>query len=217
VNEILLAAIPAAGWGIHVGLLSHMLRTERRDPVSGLWTRRPWMRRTERLIRQGRITHVILLDLDRFKPVNDTFGHPAGDAVLKATGARLDDFVDQHGGPRSLPARLGGDEFVAAISVRDQDQDRGLQEFMDGLARELAQPVPWPGGPLHVAASIGAIRVSDVPEPSASTVLKAADDEMYVIKKSRGRNGRRAHRRAADPTSSRERAPHPAQEAKASA
>ncbi|MEU0031734.1 GGDEF domain-containing protein [Streptomyces sp. NPDC006335] len=123
-----------------------------------------------------------MVQKNRFKPVNDTFGHPAGDAVLEATGAGLDDFVDQHGGPRSLSARLGGDEFVAAIRVRDQDQDRGLQEFLDGLARELAQPVPWLGGPLQVAASIGAIRVRDVPEPSASTVLKAADDEMYVIK-----------------------------------
>ncbi|GHE34195.1 GGDEF domain-containing protein [Streptomyces capitiformicae] len=212
-NEILLAAIPAAGWGIHAGLLSRMLRAERRDPVSGLWTRRPWMRRTERLIRQGRITHVILLDLDRFKPINDDFGHPAGDAVLKATGGRLDDFVDQNGGPRSMSARLGGDEFVAAISIRDQD----LQGFIDDLAHELAQPVPWPGGPLQVDASIGAVGVTDVPEPSASTVLKAADDEMYVIKKSRGRNGRRAHRRVADPTASPETALHPAQEARASA
>lgn len=194
-NEILIAAaIPVAGWGTHASLLAHKLRAERRDPLSGLWTRRPWMRRAERLIRQERITHVLLLDLDGFKPVNDDFGHPAGDAVLKAAGARLDDFVAEHGGPRAVCARLGGDEFVAAISVEN------LPDFLEGLADELAQPVPWPGGPLRVTASIGSIRVSEVQQPSASTVLEAADAAMYAIKKSRGRSGRRAHRRAALPT-----------------
>ncbi|MGW2425598.1 hypothetical protein ACWC0C_41250 [Streptomyces sp. NPDC001709] len=62
----------------------------------------------------------------------------------------MDDVVSQNGGPRSLCARLGEDEFVASINVQD------LQAFMGGLANELAQPVPWPGGPLTVTASIGA-------------------------------------------------------------
>ncbi|TLS45730.1 GGDEF domain-containing protein [Streptomyces montanus] len=211
-NEILLAAgIPAAGWAVHASLLLRKLRAERRDPVSGLWTRRPFVRRAERLIHQGCITHVILLDLDGFKPVNDDFGHPAGDAVLKATGARLHDFVAQHGGLHSVCARLGGDEFVAAISVEN------LPRFIDGLARDLAQPVPWPGGPLKVTASIGAVHIADVREPSASTVLKAADDEMYAIKEARGHSGRRAHRRATAPTTRVEAVAQPAQEARASA
>ncbi|TVZ90447.1 GGDEF domain-containing protein [Streptomyces sp. BK340] len=210
-NKILLtAAIPAAGWALHASLLARKLRAERRDPLTGLWTRRPWMHRTERLIRQGHITHVLLLDLDGFKPVNDDFGHKAGDAVLTAEGARLDDFVTQNGGSRSVCARLGGDEFVAAISVQD------LKAFIDGLAHELARPVPWPGGPLKVTASIGAVRVAKVQQPSASTVLEAADAAMYAIKRSRGRSGRRAHRRAASPTATTVNITSPAQEARAS-
>ncbi|GGN46295.1 GGDEF domain-containing protein [Streptomyces fuscichromogenes] len=210
-NEILIAAsLPALGWSIHASLLCRKLRAERRDPLSGLWTRRPWMDRTDRLIRQGRITHVLLLDLG-FKPVNDGFGHPAGDAVLTAEGARLYDYIAQNGGPHSVCARLGGDEFVAAISVED------LPGFVDGLAHELAQPVPWPGGPLTVTASIGSTPIADVEQPSASTLLAAADAAMYAIKKSRGRHGRRAHRRTADRTASTQRVTCAAGEAEASA
>ncbi|MEU9413565.1 GGDEF domain-containing protein [Streptomyces sp. NPDC048281] len=211
-NETLIAAsLLALGWSTHASMLCRKLRAERRDPLSGLWTRRPWMNRTDRLIRQGRITHVLLLDLDGFKTVNDDFSHQAGDAVLTAEGARLDDYVAQNGGPHSVCARLGGDEFVAAISVKD------LPGFVHGLAHELAQPVPWPGGPLTVTASIGSTPIADVEQPSASTLLEAADAAMYAIKKSRGRHGRRAHRRTTERTATTQHVTCAARETEASA
>jgi diguanylate cyclase (GGDEF)-like protein len=188
-KTIAAAAIPAAGWAVHARLLNRQLDVERHDPLSGLWTRRAWMRRTDRLIEQRRITTVLFLDLDGFKPVNDTFGHEAGDAVLRAMGARLADHVAQHGGPHTVCSRLGGDEFVAAATVTDP------QAFVDGLTQELARPLPWPGGPLAVTASIGLVHLVDLPRPSASTALKAADEAMYAVKKARGRMGRRRRAR----------------------
>ncbi|WP_048581711.1 GGDEF domain-containing protein [Streptomyces viridochromogenes] len=190
IAEAIAAALPTAGWALTAGVLGRKLYDARRDPLSGLWTRAPWMRRTDRLIRRGQATHVLMLDLDGFKPVNDTFGHPAGDRVLRATGARLADFVAQHGGRRTVCSRLGGDEFVATLTISDD-----VQAFTDALARELAQPVPWPGGPLSVTASIGAVDIAGLKKPSASAVLKAADDAMYAVKHARGGQGHRAPRR----------------------
>ena len=188
-KTIVAAAIPAAGWAVHARVLSRQLDVERHDPLSGLWTRRAWMRRTERLIQQQRINTVLFLDLDGFKPVNDRFSHEAGDAVLRAVGARLADYVTQHGGTHTVVSRLGGDEFVAAVSIDDP------QAFVDALALEVARPVPWPGGPLTVTASIGLVHLADLPKPSASSALKAADDAMYAVKKARGRLGRRRRAR----------------------
>jgi diguanylate cyclase (GGDEF)-like protein len=185
------AALPTAGWALTAGLLGRKLHAARRDPLSRLWTRMPWMRRTDRLIRRHQATHVLMLDLDGFKPVNDTFGHPAGDAVLRATGARLADFTAQHGGRHTECARLGGDEFVATLTLTGND----AATFTDGLAHELAQPVPWPGGPLTVTASIGIVAIADLEQPSASTVLKRVDEAMYAVKKARGGQGHRAPRR----------------------
>ncbi|MFE5810291.1 GGDEF domain-containing protein [Streptomyces sp. NPDC056491] len=179
IDAILAAGLPALAWAAHAGLLHRQLRAERRDPLTGLTDRRTWMRRADRLIRRGRANTVLLLDLDDFKPVNDTFGHQAGDAVLVATAARLAD----HCGPRAVATRLGGDEFAVLL---DADAP---EEFTAGLARELARPVPWPGGPLRVSASIGSVRIADLEEPSASEALGAADDRMYA-KKGRGRRGR---------------------------
>lgn len=192
ITEAVAAALPTAGWALTTGLLGRKLRAARRDPLSSLWTRMPWMRRTDRLIRRHQASHVFMIDLDGFKPVNDTFGHPAGDAVLRATGARLADFTAQHGGRRTECARLGGDEFVATLTLDDND----VAAFVRGLAGEIAQPVPWPGGPLTVTASIGIVAISDVKQPSASTVLKRVDEAMYAVKKARGGHGRRDPRRA---------------------
>ncbi|MCQ8833779.1 GGDEF domain-containing protein [Streptomyces malaysiensis] len=192
VDVITAAALPTAGWALTAGLLGRKLYAARHDPLSGLWTRMPWMRRTDRLICRHQASHVLMLDLDGFKPVNDTFGHPAGDAVLRATGARLADFTAQHGGRHTECARLGGDEFVAILTLNDSD----VAAFTDGLAHELAHPVPWPDGPLTVTASIGIVAIADVTQPSASTVLKRVDDAMYDVKKARGGRGHRAPRRA---------------------
>jgi diguanylate cyclase (GGDEF)-like protein len=188
------AAIPAAGWAAHAGFLYRQLRAERRDPLTGLTDRRTWMRRTDRMIRKGTATTVLLCDLDGFKPINDDFGHDAGDAALVATAARLTDFLTERSTSRPQITRLGGDEFAAAFATDD------LVAVRAGLADALAQPVPWPGGPLNFTASIGTVHIADLPQPTAHTAhtaLKAADVAMYREKKRRGRRGSRRNRRGA--------------------
>jgi diguanylate cyclase (GGDEF)-like protein len=185
--------IPAAGWAAHAGLLHRRLLAERRDPLTGMVDRRTWARRTDRMIRKGTANAVLLCDLDGFKPVNDSFGHDAGDAALIATGARLADFLEGRSTTRPVVTRLGGDEFAAAFSTDD------LPAVRAALAQVLAQPVPWPTGPLRFTASIGVVRTTDLPNPSASTALKAADADMFARKQSRGRRGRRRHRRQGRP------------------
>ncbi|MEW2635425.1 GGDEF domain-containing protein [Streptomyces sp. NPDC048389] len=181
------AAIPAAGWAAHAAFLYRQLRAERTDPLTGLTDRRTWTRRTDRMIRKGTANAVLLLDLNGFKPINDTFGHDAGDAALIATAARLTDFLEDRSTTRPALTRLGGDEFAAAFTTGD------LPAVRAGLADALAQPVPWPGGPLTFTASIGTVHTTELPQPSASTALKAADTAMYEAK-GRGRRGRRALR-----------------------
>jgi diguanylate cyclase (GGDEF)-like protein len=176
------ATIPATGWAVHATVLLRRLHEERRDPISGLPGRRAWMRRADRLIRRGTANTVLFCDLDDFKAVNDTFGHEAGDAALRAVGHRLQDYI----AGRGVASRLGGDEFVAALAV-----DGDLEEFVDGLREALCQLVPWPGGPLRIGASIGTVRLDDLAEPSASAALGAADHAMLRIK-GYGRRGRRA-------------------------
>ncbi|MFF4741265.1 GGDEF domain-containing protein [Streptomyces sp. NPDC001262] len=179
-DAILATGLPTLGWAAHAAWLHHQLRAERHDPVTGLVDRRTWMRRTDRMLRRRTATAVLLLDLNDFKPVNDRFGHQAGDAVLKATAARLTDYC----GPHALATRLGGDEFAVTVATREPEA------FAAGLGSEIARPVPWPGGPLRVSASIGSVRTADLERPSASAALGAADEAMYAAK-GRGRRGRR--------------------------
>ncbi|MEV6133190.1 GGDEF domain-containing protein [Streptomyces violaceusniger] len=180
------AAIPAAGWAAHATLLYRQLHTERRDPVSGLIDRRTWDRRAEQLLRRGKATALAFIDLDDFKPVNDTFGHRAGDAVLRAIGARLADHLDGWG----IATRSGGDEFPVIARVGDNESE--LAAFAAGLHDLIGQPVPWPGGPLTVSASIGICRIGDLEHPTLSAATDAADLAMLAAKDGRGRRGRTA-------------------------
>ena len=107
-TALLLAAAAGAGIG---GLGGWLARTvlARQDPVTGLPTRHTWTRQARRILRRG--THTVtLIDLDDFKAVNDTYGHPAGDHVLAATAARMRAWASRCGG--AACGRLGGDEFT---------------------------------------------------------------------------------------------------------
>jgi diguanylate cyclase (GGDEF)-like protein len=169
-----------AGWTVHAVLLTRRLRASRRDPVTGLPTRAAWTRQAHGIVRDGRGA-VVLLDLDKFKEVNDTYGHAAGDAVLRATAARLRAWTDHVGG--GACGRLGGDEF--AVATRRIPLGAELWELM----KQLIAPVALPAGlVVTVGASIGV-----APDPFADLVcsglpgaLGAADEAMYRAKRSGG-------------------------------
>ncbi|MFI8080478.1 GGDEF domain-containing protein [Kitasatospora sp. NPDC086009] len=179
VAPYLTAAAPLAGWTTHSVWLYHRLSTARRDPLTGLHTRDGFTTRAEHLIRHQteRVT-VLLVDLDDFKATNDTHGHAAGDAVLAATAERLHTWCGRTG----TAARLGGDEF-AVVTTHAPDR-------LDGLRSALHRPVPYAGATLPVASSIGVCHLADLPVPSLTDALAAADRDMYA-QKSDGRTSRR--------------------------
>ncbi|MFJ4851690.1 GGDEF domain-containing protein [Streptomyces sp. NPDC088733] len=167
-----------AGWTVHGLVNRRRLDAARRCPLTSLLTRDGWTREAERRIRKND-TVVALLDLDGFKAVNDTHGHAAGDAVLRATGHRLHLWA---GASDGTAGRLGGDEFVLVM------HDRDFQPGIEQLHELLTAPVAWQGRELQVGASIGAVRTSGL---TLTEALEHADKAMYEAK---GSGGRRGHR-----------------------
>ena len=176
-THALIALAPLVGWAVHGSLLARRLAAARRDPLTGLHTRAGWTTRAEQLIRRYQGAAVLLVDLDRFEELNDTHGHAAGDAALTEAAARLTTWC----GRRGVAGRLGGDEFVAAIPCLPDDG-------IDALTVALHQPLRFGGASLPLAASIGVCRVADLPLPSLTDALAAADAAMYAAK-GRGRRG----------------------------
>jgi diguanylate cyclase (GGDEF)-like protein len=122
---------------------------------------------------------VMILDLDRFKEVNDTLGHQHGDQLLIEVGTRLRTAV----GAAAVVARLGGDEFAVLLPDCD-DEDRAVRVGRR-LLRSLEQPVPLDGLEIEVGGSLGvAIAPSHATDPAA--LLKRADMAMYDAKGSTG-------------------------------
>jgi diguanylate cyclase (GGDEF)-like protein/PAS domain S-box-containing protein len=129
--------------------------------------------------RSGDHVALLLLDLDRFKVVNDTLGHGAGDELLRVVAGRLSQGV--RGG--DVVARFGGDEFVVAC-----DRAGSVLEVA-GLAKrlidELARPIVVDGRELFVSASVGIV-VADALGADADSLLRDADVAMYRAKESGG-------------------------------
>ena len=126
-----------------------------------------------------------LIDIDGFKSVNDTYGHPAGDALLQAISSRL----TQHVRANDTAARLGGDEF--AVIFRDAGEVAPLLQRCQEICNLLAQPYSLQGEHgaflAHVSASIG-VAVWNEQIDSDEALIQAADRAMYQVK-DHGKNG----------------------------
>ncbi|MDX3017349.1 GGDEF domain-containing protein [Streptomyces acidiscabies] len=180
-SEVLFAAaagLPlAAGWSVHALLLGRRIEAARRDPLTGLWTRDAFEDRARKLLAKGEDQAVLLLDLDGFKGINDTFGHAAGDAVIRATGMRLGAWAAGCGG---VAGRLGGDEFAAVV-----DAGEGLGGRVLELVGSIERPVLSQGRMVDVSVSVGVARW---PRRGGdlSTLLRVADEQMYEVKREGG-------------------------------
>ena len=129
---------------------------------------------------------VCYLDLDRFKPVNDRYGHAAGDRLLAELAGRLRSALRSREQWTDSAARLGGDEFVLLLRAGTLEEARFAVER---VLRVVSQPyvVDAAQDPVHITASMGAT-VYPVDRSDADTLLRHADHAMYGAKQS-GRNG----------------------------
>ena len=146
------------------------------DPLTGLYNRRACLRGMETALadRAPGDVAVVLLDLDGFKEVNDTFGHAAGDLALRDVADRL------RAVPDATAARLGGDEFALVLVGRDAAARAAV------VAHALTRSTPAPIGALSVPLSACAGTTTSRPGDTTSTLLRRADLAMYEAKRDRG-------------------------------
>ncbi|MBA1202185.1 PAS domain S-box protein [Pseudomonas capeferrum] len=159
------------------------------DPLTNLPNRALLMDRLSQqiaLLKQHNLRGALLfLDLDHFKHINDSLGHPVGDTVLKIITARLEASVRME----DTVARLGGDEFVVLISGLEGSRERvegQVRDLADTLRSLLAEPMSLDGQRLQVTPSIGVALIPDHGTTPAD-LLKRADIALYRAKDS-GRN-----------------------------
>ncbi len=149
------------------------------DSLTGLENHRAFTARFEaELAQSGRHGYplaLVLLDVDHFKAINDTFGHPGGDEVLRAVAASL----VRESRAADVPARVGGDEFALTLPYADS---AGAAQLADRISTSIVRTTAQLGMPATV--SIGISASDTTPRPSIAT---AADKALYLSKQ-RGRN-----------------------------
>jgi diguanylate cyclase (GGDEF)-like protein len=185
--------IESGGWvAIHQDITDSRRGEERvaymahHDLLTGLANRTNFMEKLEEAgtrLRRGQETFtVFMLDLDRFKNVNDSLGHPAGDALLKQTADRLKMALRE----TDVVARLGGDEF-AIIQAGETDQRGAAIELAKRIIALITTPYDVNGNAVSIGTSIG-IAMASAESVDPDTLMKQADLALYRAK-SDGRNG----------------------------
>jgi diguanylate cyclase (GGDEF)-like protein len=161
------------------------------DPLTKLFTRGHFTQRFETEVRRAQnYAHplsVLMIDIDHFKKINDTYGHAAGDLILMKLGEILRKVVRSS----DLPARIGGEEFVVMMTSANKEQAFTSADNLRKIVESTEFRIPGRESPLKVTVSGG---VSTYPADGGTTtdLLRVADDSLYEAKQ-RGRNriGRR--------------------------
>jgi diguanylate cyclase len=188
-----LAGVVLMGAVVRMGLSLHQQRSlsashqheASTDELTGLGNRRHLLHELERALTalsQGdgdvRSLALLLIDLDHFKEINDSFGHQTGDALLRQIGPRIRQIVRRN----DLVARLGGDEFAVLLYGADTHKATTVAERISSL---LTEPIDVSTASLHVGASIGVALAPDH-ALSAADLIHCADTAMYRAKTERG-------------------------------
>jgi diguanylate cyclase (GGDEF)-like protein len=174
-------ALLAQGFQLHLLLLIHRQAT--RDSLTGLYNRGALLRHAAHVLDEGKARDtpyaVLMIDLDRFKQINDTYGHLAGDNVLRAVAAVLARKISAE----CLPGRFGGEEFLLLMSntrlPQAMQQAEQLRITIAGLVVETG------GDPLTVTTSIGV--AEGHPGEALEHAIRRADQALYTAKE-KGRN-----------------------------
>ncbi|MDM8527256.1 EAL domain-containing protein [Anaerolineales bacterium HSG24] len=150
------------------------------DTLTGLPNRAMFMHHLENVVQQAKdnsnyLFAMFFLDLDNFKLINDTFGHPVGDKLLVVVSHRLQECIR----PNDMVARLGGDEFVILLdNIHDINDVVGVSSR---IQKRLADPIKLNNRQMFVTVSIG-IATNQKPYQQAEDVLRDADTAMYQAK-----------------------------------
>lgn len=158
------------------------LRLATQDPLTGMPNRRSFFQAldglNERLAQTGEGFMLALMDLDGFKPVNDTYGHSAGDQLLIEVGRRLGEAAPEG----AMIARLGGDEFGVLSDL--PGPGKSVAGVGHQITRSLARAYEVEGNVAEVGASMGVL-VCDEAGPTQQQMMERADHALYVAKRSR--------------------------------
>jgi diguanylate cyclase (GGDEF)-like protein len=183
---------PDGGWATTLEDITERRRVEARiehlahyDSLTGLPNRTLFQRRADELLQHAAYTRfaILYIDIDEFKRINDSLGHPIGDEFLKAVSARLQEAI----GPDDFVARLGGDEF--AIVQHNAHAEDHVNALVARIYAALRTPFDCRGHSLAADASIGVALAPDHGH-DLHGLLKSADLAMYAAKAA----GRRTHR-----------------------
>jgi diguanylate cyclase (GGDEF)-like protein len=155
------------------------------DLLTSLWNRgvisELLVREIGRSRRERNCTAVMMCDIDHFKSVNDSFGHAAGDDVLREVSRRLQTSVRSY----DMVGRYGGEEFLVVLNKCDPASSVARAENLRSVI--FSRPVQLPAGPLSVSISIGLALSNDFPKCDVEELLLQADKALYAAKAA-GRN-----------------------------
>ncbi len=156
-----------------------LLKRAHHDPLTGLHNRLSFDERLNQELARARRTRsklgLLYIDLDAFKPINDSYGHRTGDAVLREVGARLKSAVRE----MDTVSRIGGDEFTVVLP--EINKLESVEAISDDIRRRLQLPFEYEGQPLALSASIGAALFPD-DAGNERELLARADADMYRVK-----------------------------------
>jgi two-component system cell cycle response regulator len=168
------------------GLLESSVSMAYTDPLTGVFNRRYMKAHLERKIMEipesAKPVSVLMCDLDHFKQVNDTYGHAAGDEVLKEMAGRVGDNLRDF----DMVARYGGEEFVVIMPATPLSAAQAVAERLCKRIGTVGFAIPGRAEPLTVTTSIGVATTND-PEMEAEGLLAQADVALYQAKHA-GRN-----------------------------
>jgi len=154
-------------------------RLARQDALTGLANRQALRRALDdalvSAVRRKHRCSMFLLDLDRFKAVNDTLGHPAGDTLLRLVALRLRDVIGEAG----QVGRLGGDEFEVVLPNASDKTD--LSKLAQGIIDSLSRPYTINGTAVSIGASVGIV-TSDYDDRTSDDLMRDADLALYAAK-----------------------------------
>jgi len=153
------------------------------DSLTGLYNRRYFEVHLQKLLQKSKSSSkplgVLMMDLDHFKQINDTYGHGVGDEILKEFANRLKDNLRSF----DLVARLGGEEFIIILPDVSEMRAKFISERLRRAISEEPFKCSAPEGKISVTSSVGGIIVHD-PDAAVQDVMKRVDDMLYKAKES---------------------------------